>query len=272
MRKALLLSLVLSLVPALPVEAATVGKKPAAIQSQPLPPPQYPVPTQLPPPYYQAQPTMPDGNPNIYHYWYEYGGARLYWRGPEEVQQIKLFSPNWRDPALVPPLTGLGSGKSGRRGGRARAKAKPDAAKAGNEANATPAAKAPDGAGKTALQAPKSARTGGQLGPGPKPTTYTEITPKLAQSLPGKSVSAPAPMSAPVTAPMTAPVPAASPAPLTPAAPLPATPQTSTGGAIPMSAVTAPAPALAPLPVPAAASTQAATQAGSSAGTTISKQ
>ena len=115
MHKALFLSLVIALGAALPAHAASVGKA-GKVQSKPLPPQQYEVANQAPAVHYQAPPTLPNGNPNLIHYWYEYGGARLYWQGLLDPQQVKLLGPAWRDPAARPQLTGTGFDKRGSKG------------------------------------------------------------------------------------------------------------------------------------------------------------
>lgn len=308
MHNILLILLVLALGSALPAQAAGFGKRAKVqVQSQPLPPQQVtaqpavaqptmaqpvvaqpamaqpvvvqqaatapaPITPQAPMVHYQAPPTLPNGNPNLIHYWYEYGGARLYWQGLLDPQQVKLLGPAWRDPAQHAQLTdtGYGAGRPAKRKWRSKkaAPAKkaacpnnscgnkvacPSSTCAGSAACTCGAAqssgaaqsqpgKAPDNAAKPAA-APKAdlgknvPRTyqPGQLGPGPKPTTYTEVTPKAAAIV---SQSAPSANAAPGL-PMPAPMPVASPAPLVPAAqPVSAATQATTQAAGQMSGQT----------------------------------
>lgn len=251
MHKILLVLLVIAaLGSALPTQAAGAGRR-AKVQSQPLPPQQVmpqqaaaqqaatPEAPQAPMVHYQAPPTLPNGNPNLIHYWYEYGGARLYWQGLIDPQQVKLLGPAWRDPAQHAQLTdtGYGASRQVRRKGRARkaVPAKkpvcPNGACANNAActcgaaqsqgAAQPQGKTPDNAAKPSAPVPKAdvgasvKRTyqPGQLGPGPKPTTYTEVSPKAAANVGQSAVSGASP-----ALPVPAPMPALTPTPLVPAA------------------------------------------------------
>ena len=270
MQKALFLSLALALASVLPTQAATPVT--SGVQSQPLPPQQYQVVNQPVPssyPAYQAPPTLPNGNANLIHYWYEYGGARLYWRGPIDPQQIKLMGSGWTDPASHSLLTD--DGNQGDRKKRWRGKRKTQKPAPKKDAGTSDA---PADAGKTALQAPKadngaaaqqkqgSEQKGAQqdassqaakatitrapkLKPGPKPTTYTEIRPKTG---PVSVMQVPATQAGAAVAPLAN---APTPAPIvTPA------PQMGAGSTPTM------------VPIPAAG----ASQASASANTNITRQ
>ena len=236
MHKALFLTLVVALGAALPVQAASVGKA-SKIQSQPLPPspPQQPqVAPVAPAVSYQAPPTLPNGNPNLIYYWYEYGGARVAWQGQLDPQQVKLLGPAWRDPAAYPQLTG--TGRTGGRGHRARGKRATAPAKAAKAEAKAPdnAAQAPKADAGKAQASPKTENRSSHLVPGPKPTTYSEITPKAAR--PGNTGTAPVTMPVqaapvvPMTAPVAAPMPTLTPTPLVPASSQPTAATTQAAG------------------------------------------
>ena len=251
MHKALFLSVVVALGMSLPFHAGCVSKS-RRVQSQPLPPQQYQEAPQAqqtqpvmggPVVSYQAPPTLPNGNPNLIHYWYEYGGARPYWQGLIDPQQVKLLGPAWRDPAAHAQLTDTGFDKRGRKGytRRKAATAKPAKPICTVPEHAalpvqTGAAKADAGKAETKPQGTaKAASASPRLVPGPKPTTYSEITPKAAVA--GKTGAAPvsAPVQAAPVVPGAGAMPIPAPAPLVPAAPQPA-PTTAagqaTGGAV----------------------------------------